>query len=521
MIVPNRPIDVLETPVLQSGPDNPLLDPVDKAGNLAIDTRLHFAALVNSSHEPIISKDLTGRILSWNRAAVRVFGYEEEEILGQSILRLVPPNFHHEENELQRKLRADEPIDPYETTWVRKDGRNIPVAVIVYPVRNETGNVIGASKIASSLLEGKRSDESRFRLAAIVDSADDAIISKDLNGIVDSWNRGAQQMFGFTAEEMVGQSILRLIPDELQYEEDEILRKLRAGERVDHYETTRRKKNGERIDVSVTISPIRDGTGLVTGASKIARDISDRKKIERLLIQSEKLAATGRMAATIAHEINNPLESVMNLIFLARQHSPDSGKAHQYLLTAEEELERVSHIARQTLGYYKDTGLPSQVFLHKLIENVLAVYNSKLTAQAISVDLRFNDLQRIVVSQGEMLQVFSNIITNAIDAMRHGGSLKISTRNLMGSTGDGIQTVIRDSGTGIAQEHLEKIFEPFFTTKGNLGTGIGLWVARQLIERRGGQISVASSTERGKSGTTITIFVPFATPASRLLVEPE
>ena len=506
---------------MQSGPDNPLPDPADKAGNLAIDTQLHFAALVNSSHEPIISKDLTGRILSWNRAAVRVFGYEEQEILGQSILRLVPPDFHHEENELQRKLRADEPIDPYETTWVRKDGRNIPVAVIVYPVRNETGNVIGASKIASSLLEGKRSDESRFRLAAIVDSADDAIISKDLNGIVDSWNRGAQQMFGFTAEEMVGQSILRLIPDELQYEEDEILRKLRAGERVDHYETTRRKKNGERIDVSVTISPIRDGTGRVTGASKIARDISDRKKIELMLIQSEKLAATGRMAATIAHEINNPLESVMNLIFLARQHSPESGKARQYLLTAEEELERVSHIARQTLGYYKDTGSPSEVFLHKLIENVLAVYNSKLTAQAISVDLRFNDLQRIVVSQGEMLQVFSNIITNAIDAMLYGGSLKISTRKLMGSTEDGIQTVIRDSGTGIEQEHLEKIFQPFFTTKGNLGTGIGLWVARQLVERRGGQISVASSTERGKSGTTITVFLPFATPASRLLAEPQ
>ena len=137
------------------------------------------------------------------------------------------------------------------------------------------------------------------------------------------------------------------------------------------------------------------------------------------------------------------------------------------------------------------------------------------------MDLRFNDLQRIVVSQGEMLQVFSNIITNAIDAMLYGGSLKISTRKLMGSTEDGIQTVIRDSGTGIEQEHLEKIFQPFFTTKGNLGTGIGLWFARQLVERRGGQISVASSTERGKSGTTITVFLPFATPASRLLAEPQ
>ena len=510
-------LDAIGVTALPSGPDNPLADPPNKDGESFIDTHLHFAALINSSHDPIISKDLTGRILSWNRAAVRVFGYEEEEILGQTILRLVPPDLHHEENELQRRLRADEPIDPYETTWVRKDGGNVPVSVIVYPVRNETGDVIGASKIVRDLSERERSDESRFRLAAIVDSADDAIISKDLNGIVTSWNRGAQRMFGFTAEEMVGQSILRLIPDELQYEEDEILRKLRAGDRIDHYETTRRKKNGERIDVSVTISPIRDGAGRVTGASKIARDISDRKKLERLLIQSEKLAATGRMAATIAHEINNPLESVINLIFLARQHSAGSGKAHQYLLTAEEELERVSHIARQTLGYYKDTGSPTESFLHKLIENVLAVYNSKLTAQGISVDLRFNDLQRILVSKGEMLQVLSNVIANAVDAMRRGGVLTISTRNLMGPTEDGIQTVIRDNGTGIQQEHLDKIFEPFFTTKGELGTGIGLWVARQLIERRGGQISVASTAEPGKSGTTITIFIPFATPASHLL----
>jgi signal transduction histidine kinase len=137
------------------------------------------------------------------------------------------------------------------------------------------------------------------------------------------------------------------------------------------------------------------------------------------------------------------------------------------------------------------------------------------------VDLRFNDLQRVVVSKGEMLQVFSNVIANAVDAMQHGGALKISTRKLTGPTGDGIQTVIRDNGTGIQQEHLEKIFEPFFTTKGNLGTGIGLWVVRQLVERRGGQISVASSTDPGKSGTTITIVIPLVIPASRLLAELE
>ena len=498
------------------GPDKPTPDSPDEIGKRVLDTRLHFAAVVNSFNDPIISKDLTGRIISWNQAAARVFGYQADEILGQSILQLIPRELHHEENEILRKLKAGEAIDPYETAWVRKNGGKVSVSVTIYPVMNESGRVIGASKIACDISDRKSGDESRYRLATIVDSADDAIISKDLNGIVTSWNQGACRMFGYTPDEMVGQPILRIIPEALRYEEDEILRKLKAGERVDHYETTRRRKNGQSIEVSVTISPIRDGTGRVMGASKIARDISDRKRIERLLVQSEKLAATGRMAATVAHEINNPLESVMNLVFLARQHCAVEGKAYHYLLNAEEELERVSHIARQTLGYYRDTGSPTEVYLHDLVENVLAIYNSRLRATGISVDTRFNDLQKIEVSRGEMLQVFSNLIANAVDAMPQGGALKISARKLIGSTGDGIQTVIRDTGTGIKQEHLERIFEPFFTTKGELGTGIGLWIARQLVDRRGGQISVASSTEKGNSGTNITIFIPFSTPVSRL-----
>ncbi|WP_263357279.1 PAS domain S-box protein [Acidicapsa ligni] len=502
---------------MQLGPDTFPSDQPNDGSNIAADTRLHFAALVNSSPDPIITKDLTGKILSWNKAAAQVFGYQEEEILGQSMLRLIPLEFHGQENELLRKLKEDEPISPYETNWLKKDGGNIPVSVTVYPVRNIDGRVIGASKVACDLSNRAQNDESRFRLAAIVDSADDAIVSKDLNGIVTSWNEGARKMFGYTSEEMVGQPLLRIIPEDLYYEEYEILRKLRIGERIDHYETTRRRNTGESVEVSVTISPIRNGTGKVIGASKIARDISDRKRIERLLIQSEKLAATGRMAATIAHEINNPLEAVMNLIFLARLHSMADGKVNQYLLTAEEELDRVSHIARQTLGYYKDTGSPSEVHLHDLIQNVLGVYSSRLLSTEISVDTQFDDLQKIAVSKGEILQVFSNIVANALDSMRQGGVLQISIRKLTGPTGDGIQVVVRDTGTGIKPEHLGKIFEPFFTTKGDLGTGIGLWVARQLIERRGGQISVASSTGKENGvGTTITVFIPFALPASPL-----
>lgn len=352
-------------------------------------------------------------------------------------------------------------------------------------------------------------EEPRFLLAAIIDSSEDAIISKDLNGIITSWNQSANRMYGYTAEEIVGQSIRRLIPEELHPEEDEILRKLRAGERIEHYETTRIGKGGQRLEVSLTISPVKDSTGRIIGSSKIARDISTRKKMERTLVQSEKLAATGRMAATIAHEINNPLESLLNLVFLARENSPRDSEAYGYLRTAEKEIERISHIARQTLGYYRDTGAPGEVSLHDLFQDVLAVYQSKLSARKIAVEYKLEALPLVKASRGELIQVFSNIIANSIDAMERGGMLSIQATRTPDAERAGAEIVIRDQGCGIPQENLARIFEPFFTTKNHLGNGIGLWVAKQLVEKHGGRITITSSTERGSSGTSVLVSIPF------------
>jgi PAS domain S-box-containing protein len=324
------------------------------------------------------------------------------------------------------------------------------------------------------------SEHTRALLASIVESSDDAIISKNLNGVITSWNIAAGRIFGYTAEEMVGQSILRLIPEELHYQEDDILTKLRAGERIDHYETVRVRKNGERIEVSVTISPIKD--------------------------------STGRMAATIAHEINNPLESLMNLVFLARNSCASNEAAHAYLLIAEKELERVSHLARQTLGYYRGNGRPVEVHPKEIMEDVLTIYHAKLLGNGISVECQFDDPRLITLDKGELVQVFSNVIANSIDAMQQGGLLHIEIRNIVRGGKEGVLTVIRDQGIGIPQEHLGKIFEPFFTTKGDLGTGIGLWVAKRLVEKRGGQLSISSSTEPGNSGTSLSIYLPFAAP---------
>jgi PAS domain S-box-containing protein len=477
---------------------------------LAEDARNFLSAIIESSDDAIISKDLNGIISSWNEGARHIFGYEASEIVGQSILQLVPPELHSEEEQILAKLRAGERIEHYETTRIKKNGERFPISLTISPIRDGGGIIIGASKIASDTSERLKAEESRFRLAAIVDSADDAIISKNLNGIITSWNRGAFLLFGYTEDEMIGQSILRLIPTELHYEEDEILRKLRAGEKIEHYETTRVSKSGELLDVSVTISPVYNGAGQIIGASKIARNISDRKKMEKILVQSEKLAATGRMAAAIAHEINNPLASVMNLIFLARQDHLTREEVQNYLTTAESELERVSHIARQTLGYYRDTGSPTEVYLHDLMENVLSVYRSKLLVHNISVESKFNDLRKIKVRSGEIIQVFSNLVSNAIDAMPQGGTLSISIARTMKLNGDGVQMTIGDTGCGISRENIGKIFEPFFTTKGNLGTGIGLWVAKQIVERHRGQISISSTAESRESGTIVKIYLPFS-----------
>lgn len=347
-------------------------------------------------------------------------------------------------------------------------------------------------------------------LAAIVDSCEDAIISKDLKGKITSWNLAAERMFGYRPEEVIGKSILVLIPPDLHEEEAGLLKKLVAGNRIEHHETVRVTKTGERLDLSLTISPIRDGMGNIIGASKIARDISLRKKMEALLLQSEKIATAGRMAATIAHEINNPLEAVMNLVYLARQSSSADSDAHRYLVTAENEVERVSRIARSTLGYYRDQGTPSEVYLRELMEDSLGVFASKLAGRRIAIESSYCQSRPILVSKGEMMQIFSNIISNSIDAMNHGGLLRIGVAESRGPNGDGLQVTIEDNGTGIGEQHIAKIFEPFFTTKPDVGTGIGLWVTKRMIESRGGQITVSSCTTPGNSGSQVTIDLPYA-----------
>jgi PAS domain S-box-containing protein len=469
-------------------------------------------AIVQSSEDAIVAKNLDGIITSWNPAAQRIFGYTPEEMVGQSILKIIPPSLHSEEEMILRKLRAGEQLTNFETTRLSKDGRHLTVSLTISPVKDKDGRVIGVSKIARDITDQKQSDHARFRLAAIVESSDDAIMSKDLGGIITSWNQAAERIFGYSEKEMVGASILTLIPDDLRSEERTILRKIQSGERIEHYETVRLNKKGERLDVSLTISPLKDATGKIIGASKVLRDVRERKQLEQSLLQAEKIAATGKMAATIAHEINNPLESVLNLIYLARTNASHPDQVVGFLNMAEAELVRVSHIAKQTLGYYREHSGPVKVALDELIGDTLKIYRSKLTASGIRIRTELNSNRQIVLRKGELMQVISNLVTNAMYAMPSGGTLTASVQEVKELGRQGLLLSIEDTGEGILPENIERIFEPFFTTRSSIGTGIGLWVAKQFIEGHKGTIRVQSSIDPASHGTTMSIFLPFDNP---------
>jgi PAS domain S-box-containing protein len=262
----------------------------------------HLARVVESSDDAIVSKNLDGIITSWNRAAERMFGYTAAEAIGQSIRMIIPADRQGEEDMVLGCIRAGEGITHFETIRQRKNGTLIPISLTVSPIRDDAGRVIGASKIARDITDRVEAAVAARQLAAVVESSDDAIVSKDLNSIITSWNRAAERIFGYTAAEAIGQSVRILIPNELQSEEDLVLAKIRAGEKVDHYETIRQHKDGSRLSISLTVSPIRNDKGEIIGASKVARDITERSRLltaaREHAANTQKLSEVGAVVAS-------------------------------------------------------------------------------------------------------------------------------------------------------------------------------------------------------------------------------
>jgi PAS domain S-box-containing protein len=458
--------------------------------------------------------------LSWeNDLVYEIFGRKREDgpVNDAEFMRdFLHPDFHDAYRDaVRRTLQHGDPFR-FEGLIYRMDKalRRIEINGNLQPeTAASQGRILGTIRDVTEMRKGeaelRESAKRLSELAAIVASSDDVILSKDLDGIITSWNEAATRVFGYNAGEMIGTSILKLIPEHLHSDEKNILENIRAGRRVEHFETVRLTKRGGLIDVSLTVSPVKDEQGRVIGASKILRDISTRKRMERSLLQAEKIAATGRMAATIAHEINNPLEAVMNLLFLLRAKIIDE-EGLNYLTTAESELGRVSHIAKQTLGYYREHAAASLASLAQIAEHAITIYEPRCTAAGITIEKSLSSSRKVVLRRGEMMQVISNLIANAIYAMPDGGVLSISVLDTT-TPAEGVALNIADDGAGIAPEVLPKVFDAFFTTRTTVGTGIGLFVAKNFVEGHGGRISIESHTEPEKQGTTVRIFLPLHT----------
>ena len=355
-----------------------------------------------------------------------------------------------------------------------------------------------------------REREEWFRVT--LTSVGDGVVATDDLGQVTFLNPVAEALIGAKLAELQGRPIREAFPIFNEYTREPVenpVQKVMESGRIiglaNH--TVLKKRDGTMIPIEDSAAPIRDDRDRLVGVVLVFRDATNDRKSQEVLRKTEKLAAAARLAATVAHEINNPLEAVGNLIYLAKATAGMPEVATQHLTLAESELERVSHITRQTLGFYHETNAPDRVEVPALVESVLKLYANKFRSKHIVVACDLGECPPIQGWPGELKQLISNLISNAADAVSANGTLKVKLSCVQNHDGNQVQLVIEDDGPGIAKEHISRIFEPFFTTKKDVGTGLGLWVAREIAERHGGAIQVQSRTDPTSHGTVFTVLL--------------
>jgi PAS domain S-box-containing protein len=359
-------------------------------------------------------------------------------------------------------------------------------------------------------LAERQAGETQQHMAAIVESSEDAILSTTSDGTISSWNPGAELLYGYSEQEALGRHLSFLLPADGSDGINATLAIAREGKYVESFRTEHIRKDGSRVTVLLSISPLRNSKRMVVGCSAIARDVTAQERAAEMLRRNEKLATAGRLASTIAHEINNPLEAITNLLYLARQ----DGDAHDdYLRLAEQEVQRIGGIAQQTLGLVRENTSAVTLNVAETVEQVLHLYFRKLNGKHIEVVKEYDQSASIRGFSGELRQLFSNLVINAVDAMNDGGKLRIHIqRSHDWADGEqpGVRVTIADTGRGIQRSELSHLFEPFYTTKQDIGTGLGLWISSGIVEKHHGRIRVRSTTAFGRSGTVFSVFLPGA-----------
>ncbi|SEC53269.1 PAS domain S-box-containing protein [Terriglobus roseus] len=317
------------------------------------------------------------------------------------------------------------------------------------------------------------------------------------------------EMMGLPREAVIGRRVEEIVKSPVALEN---LRKVAQGGVVTDftYETGFIGRPGESQAFNVNYSPVFDEDGKVRAISVAALDVTQLRKAERALIQSEKLAAVGRLASSISHEINNPLEAVTNLLYLIATDAALPESLKTYVHAAQDELSRVSQIATQTLRFHRQSNKPTEVTPAQLVDAVLNLFAGRLSNSGIHVEASYATATKILCFENDIRQVLNNLIANAIDAMRTGGRLVIrahDARHRMLGT-PGIRIIVADNGSGMSAETQRRLFEPFYTTKDLNGTGLGLWISKEIVERHGGELNVRSTQEPQRQGTVFSLFLP-------------
>jgi PAS domain S-box-containing protein len=346
-------------------------------------------------------------------------------------------------------------------------------------------------------------------LGAIVESSDDATIGADLDGMVTSWNAGAERMYGYTRAEVIGKPGPIFAPGRPD-DSARSMERLRNGEPVNRCETVRVAKNGKFINVSLSTTLMRNPEGEIVGTATLARDITERKCAQEALRLNDKLATIGRLASAIAHEINNPLEALGMLLFLIQGDPllPDCLRSH--VAGAIAEVGNVERIVRNTLEFYRNGTKPVPVRISEVLDSVIALLKPRIEAAEVRIDKRYDANGEVSGIPADLRQVFANLVKNAIEATEPGGRLLLHVRHATNwrTATRGIKVGVVDSGCGIPQQSCRRLFEPFFSTKEDKGTGLGLWVAFDLLTKQGASVQVRSRTAPGRSGTCFSVFFP-------------
>jgi len=508
-------------------------------GQKTVAETLLSASILEAIPDAVVAVNQQGVIIQVNSQTEALFGYTRDELIGQKIEMLVPDHqrgHHHQHREqFHRQPKIRRMGSGLDLCGRRRDGTEVPVEISLSPVSTGDGMIVLSVirdisyrmrieeelRRANEELDRRKSRElrdSQNRLALIVDSSQDAIIGKNLDGIVTHWNQGAEQIYGYTAQEMIGRPISVLAPKERVDEIPAILEKIRSGQRVEYFETLRITKDGRRLQVSVSVSPIHDADGVVIGASTIARNITAQKKIEDQLRQSQKMEAVGRLAGGVAHDFNNLLAIVTACSELLRGRVKTDSE--EYIDNIAEAAKRGAALTRQLLAFSRKQ--PTQTQLLDLNDRLKEV--NKLLRPLMGDDVEVVLLPRsssavIEGDPGQIDQIVVNLAVNARDAMPRGGKLIIETaifdfdesfvrEHPPMVAGRYVMLAVSDNGTGMDEATRSRVFEPFFTTKEvGKGSGLGLATVYGIVKGGGGHVWVYSEVGHG---TTFKIYVPSA-----------